>query len=295
MVHKSFGRKCFDVFNLIILILASLSCVLPLLHVFAVSLSSSTAVNGGQVTFWPVEFTMKSYAFLIQDGRFFNSMINSVKRVILGTAVNLLLVIMTAYPLSRPKEKLAGRNIYMIYFVITMLINGGLIPTYLVVVKLKLTNTIWSLILPGALSVSNMLIMMNFIRSLPDELEEAAFMDGAGPLKSLVLVLLPVLKPAIATIALFSILGHWNSWFDGIIYLNSPSDYPLQSYLRTALQNFEEVIKRAGNDYTQILQFMNVRTGRAAQVFLAALPVMLVYPFLQKYFTKGLVMGSVKG
>lgn len=295
MVYKSFGRKCFNVFNLFILTLASLTCVLPLLHVLAVSLSSSTAVNGGYVTFWPVEFTTKSYSFLIQDGRFFASMLNSIKRVIIGTSVNLLLIIMTAYPLARSKERLAGRNIYMVFFAVTMIVNGGMIPTYLVVVNLKLTDSIWSLILPGALSVSNMLIMMNFIRSLPNELEEAAFMDGAGPVKSLVLVLLPVLKPAIATIALFSILGHWNSWLDGILYMSSPADYPLQSYLRTVLQNFEEVIKRAGNDYTQILKFMNVRTGRAAQVFLAALPVMLVYPFLQKYFTKGLVMGSVKG
>lgn len=295
MAHKSLGRKCFDLLNYVILALASLSCVLPLIHVLALSFSSTTAVNGGYVVLWPVDFTTKSYEFLVKDGKFFASMLNSIKRVILGVTVNIILLILTAYPLSKPKEKLAGRNIYMAYFVITMLVSGGMIPLYLVVAKLKMIDSVWSLILPGSLSVYNMLILMNFIRSMPEELEEAAFVDGASPIQTLLRVLLPILRPAIATVTLFSVVNHWNSWFDGVIYMNSTAKYPLQIYLRTVLQDFEAILRRAGSDYTQLIAFLNVRSGRAAQIFLAALPIMMVYPFLQKYFTKGLVLGSVKG
>lgn len=135
---------------------------------------------------------------------------------------------------------------------------------------------------------------MNFIRGLPEEIEESATIDGAGPLQILIRILMPVLKPALATVGLFSIVGHWNSWFDGIIYMNDTANYPLQSYLQTLLLNFEQIMQRSNNDYTQLLAMMNVRTGRAAQLFLGALPILAVYPFLQKYFTSGLVLGSVK-
>jgi putative aldouronate transport system permease protein len=183
----------------------------------------------------------------------------------------------------------------MIYFAITMVISGGLIPTYLTVVKLKLIGSIWALILPGALPVWTMLILMNFIRQMPQDIEEAAMIDGAGVFRRLVQVMLPLLKPALATVALFCIVGHWNDWFGGIIYRNYPQDYPLQSYLHTLLLSMEEIMKVATGDYAQLLAMMNARTGRAAQLFLGALPMMLVYPFLQKYFTKGRVIGSVKG
>ena len=137
---------------------------------------------------------------------------------------------------------------------------------------------------------------MNFIRSLPEELEEAAAIDGASPIQILVRVLLPLLKPALATVGLFCIVAHWNDWFSGMIYMNSPKDYPLQTYLQSLLQNFEQLLQKEGSqDIQRLLAMMNARTGRAAQLFLGAIPVMLVYPFLQKYFTKGLVLGSVKG
>ena len=140
-----------------------------------------------------------------------------------------------------------------------------------------------------------MIILMNFLRGLPEEIEESATIDGAGPIQILVQILLPLLKPALATVGLFSIVGHWNSWFDGIIYMNDTANYPLQSYLQTLLLNFEQIMLRASTDYTQLLAMMNVRTGRAAQMFLGAIPILAIYPFLQKYFTTGLVLGSVKG
>ena len=183
----------------------------------------------------------------------------------------------------------------MIFFVITMLINGGMIPTYLLVVKMGLKNSIWSLILPGALPVYNMIILMNFMRNMPEEIEEAAMIDGAGAFRILAQIILPLLKPALATVGLFCIVSHWNDWFSGMIYMNRPDDYPLQTYLQTLLQSFEQIMQKSSNDYATLLSRMNVRTGRAAQMFLGALPIMLVYPFLQKYFTKGLVLGSVKG
>lgn len=154
----------------------------------------------------------------------------------------------------------------------------------------------WALVLPGALPVSSMIILMNFIRGLPVEIDEAAQIDGASPLKVLLYVDLPVLKPALATVGLFCMVGHWNEWFSGKIYMNHPDKYPLQTYLHDMLLSFDELLKKfPGVDIEKLLSVVNARTARAAQLFVAALPIMLVYPFLQKYFTKGLVIGSVKG
>lgn len=293
--YSSTSRKVFMIVNYGILGLLSLTCILPFLHLLAVSFSSGSAVSAGEVGFLPVDFTLYSYGFALKGGKFFAALWVSLKRVILGVSVNLALMILTAYPLSKGKERVSGRNIYMAFFVVTMLISGGLIPTYLVVVKLGLKNSIWSLILPGALPVYNMIILMNFMRGLPEEIEEAAMIDGAGPFRVLFQIVLPVLKPALATVGLFSIVGHWNDWFNGLIYMNQPSDYPLQTYLQTLLASFEQLMQKSGTDYTKLLSMMNTRTGRAAQLFLGAIPIMMIYPFLQKYFTKGLVIGSVKG
>lgn len=293
--YKSVGRTVFNIINYTILIVTSLICILPFINLLAVSFSGSAAVTAGKVVFWPVDFTTKAYEFALANGKFFKALVVSMERVLLGVSLNIILMILTAYPLSKAKDKLAGRNVYMAFFVITMLINGGMIPTYLIVVKTRLIDSIWALILPGALPVYNMIILMNFIRGLPEELEEAAKIDGAGPFKILISIILPVLKPALATVGLFCIVGHWNSWFDGIIYMNDTAKYPLQSYLQTLLQNFDQIMQKSGTDYSKLLAMMNARTGRAAQLFLGAIPIMLIYPFLQKYFTKGLVLGSVKG
>ena len=295
MRKTSVSRKIFVVCNYGIFLLASLSCLLPFVHLLAVSLSGSTAVAAGDVSFWPVDFTLYSYEFAIKGGKFLRALWNSIKLVGLGTLVNLVMMLLTAYPLSKSKEQLAGRNIIMAYFVLTMLIGGGMIPTYLVVVKAGLKNSIWSLILPGALPVSNMIILMNFIRGLPEELQEAARIDGANELQVLVRVMIPLLKPSLATVGLFCIIGHWNNWFGGIIYMNDMTLYPLATYLQSLLTDFETLLRTAGTNYAALIAQMNAQTGRSAQLFLGALPVMLIYPFLQKYFTTGLTIGSVKG
>lgn len=295
MKKTSVGRKSFLIFDYLFLAAVCLTCVLPFVNLLAVSFSGNTAVAAGKVTFWPVDFTTFSYEYALRGGKFLRALLISIELVILGTGVNVLLMVLTAYPLSRGKDRLLGRNLYMAYFVLTMLIGGGLIPTYLVVVKAGLKNSIWSLILPGALPVYNMVILMNFIRQLPEELAEAARIDGASEWKVLLKVVLPLSKPALATVGLFCIVGHWNNWFGGIIYMSETERYPLQTYMQSLLQNFEAMMKLAGTDYALLLSQMNAQTGRAAQLFLGAIPIMLVYPFLQKYFTTGLTLGSVKG
>lgn len=295
MRYPNMGRRAFLLFNYIFLTAAGLVCLLPFINLLAVSLSSSTAVAAGSVSFWPVDFTISSYQFVLKSSRFMTSFLIALKRVGLGVSLNMILMVCTAYPLSKNKKQLADKTFYTWFFVITMLIGGGLIPTYLVIVKLGLIDTIWSLVLPGALPVYNMIILMNFFKSTPEELEEAAKIDGAGVLTILWKIILPISKPGLATVALFCIVNHWNSWFDGLIYMNNPNHYPLQSYLQTLVINPEQMLRIAGGDYTKILAMVNARTGRAAQLFLGALPILLVYPFLQKYFSSGLLMGSVKG
>ena len=282
--------------QIFILAVVSLLCVLPFINLLAISFSDSAAVAAGAVGFTPVDFTLSAYEYALKGGKFIRALFISFERVFLGVGLNLILMVLTAYPLSKTRKKVAGRNIYMVYFVITMLVSGGMIPTYLVVTGLGLKDTIWALILPGALPVYNMVILMNFMRGIPEEIEEAAAIDGASPFQILTRVLLPILKPALATVGLFCIVTHWNDWFSGMIYMNNPDNYPLQTYLQSLLQNFEQLLRtQSSQDIQALLAQMDARTGRAAQLFLGAIPVMVIYPFLQKYFTKGLVLGSVKG
>lgn len=296
MQYKTRANRIFHFVNIFILAVVSLLCVLAFINLLAISFSDSAAVAAGAVGFTPVDFTLSAYEYALKGGKFIRALFISFERVFLGVGLNLILMVLTAYPLSKTRKKVAGRNIYMVYFVITMLVSGGMIPTYLVVTGLGLKDTIWALILPGALPVYNMVILMNFMRGIPEEIEEAAAIDGASPFQILTRVLLPILKPALATVGLFCIVTHWNDWFSGMIYMNNPDNYPLQTYLQSLLQNFEQLLRtQSSQDIQALLAQMDARTGRAAQLFLGAIPVMVIYPFLQKYFTKGLVLGSVKG
>lgn len=297
-IKASPSRKAFLVFDFIILTLVALICVLPFLNLLAISFSSKVAVASNKVTFWPVEFNTAAYSFIMGSSKFVRGLWVSVKRTVLGVSLNLLLIILTAYPLSKKPKDFRGRNFFSWFFVITMLFNGGLIPSYMIVYWTGLIDSLAALILPGALNVFNMLVVMNYMRSLPSELEEAAFIDGAGYLSTLVRVVLPLCAPTLATVTLFSFVFHWNSWFDGMIYMRVTDHYPLQTYLQTVVINPEAFFRNASNVSEQLgnyLKLVSARTTNAAQMFLAMLPVLAVYPFLQKYFTKGLVMGSVKG
>lgn len=297
-MKNSIPRKIFLVCNTLFLVFAALLCITPFINLLAISFSSKLAVLSGQVTFFPVDFTASAYEFILHSAAFVRSLLISIERTVLGVAVNLLLIVLTAYPLSKSKEDFRARNIFSWFFVLTILFNAGLIPSYMVVRYTGLMDTIWSLVLPGALPVFSMLVVMNFMRSLPRELEEAAYIDGASHFQTLIRVILPVSKPTIATVTLFSFVAHWNSWFDGMIYMNTIEKYPLQSYLQTFVINPEAFFRNTTNisgDLSRYLGLVNARTSGAAQLFLAIIPILCVYPLLQKYFTTGLVMGSVKG
>lgn len=292
--NNSLGLKTFNTINYIFLGSTAFLCLLPLINVLAVSFSSRSAAAAGFVKLWPVNFTSDSYAYALSKQEFLNSFWVSVRRVGLGYIINMLMAISIAYPLSKEKYAFHARNIYAWFFIVTMLFSGGLIPTYMTVRTLGMLDSIWALIIPGAVPVFNVILLMNFFRGLPKEIEEAAFIDGASHWTTLLKIYLPLSKPSLATISLFVLVGHWNGWFDGLIYMNSPKNYPLQSYLRTIIVN-ADLSTMTSSEELSTMKNISDRTFKAAQVFLAALPILAVYPFLQKYFMKGLVMGSVKG
>lgn len=297
-IKDSASRRIFMICNVVFMFLISIICITPFINLLAISFSDKIAVAGGDVTFFPIGFTLISYDFIANTSKFSRSLMISIERTLLGVPINLLLIILTAYPLSKAKADFRHRNLFSWFFVVTILFNAGLIPTYMVVTSTGLINKLWALVLPGALPVFSMLVVMNYMRSLPKELEEAAYIDGATHVQTLLRVILPVSTPTIATVALFAFVGHWNSWFDGMIYMNDVNRYPLQTYLQTVVVNPEEFLRNntdlSGN-LSKYLALVSARTTSAAQMFLAMVPILLVYPYLQKYFTTGLVMGSVKG
>ena len=207
--------------------------------------------------------------------------------------LSMLLTILIAYPLSKEADRFRFRTVYVWIFFFTMLFSGGLIPGYILIQNLKMMDSIWALILPIAVSVYNVVLMLNFFRGIPRELEEAAQIDGAGHLQTCFRIYVPCALPSIATISLFTFVGHWNSWFDGLLFSNFSQNYPLASYLQTVVVKRDMALIGAGD--LQALQNISDRTVRCAQIFMGMLPVLVVYPFLQKYFVKGIVVGSVKG
>lgn len=294
MNKRTTGEKIFTVINTIFLAGIAFVCLVPLINVLAVSFSSSSAAAAGFVNLWPVDFTLDSYKYALTKREFIQSFWVSVSRVGLGYVVNMLLTIMIAYPLSKEKSAFRARNFYAWFFIVTMMFNGGLVPTYMTVKSLGLMDKIWALVLPGAVPIFNVILLMNFFRGVPKEIEEAALVDGAGHITTLLRIYLPLSLPSLATISLFVMVGHWNGWFDGMIYMNSPKHYPLQTYLRSIIIS-ADLTTTSSTDQLVNMGEVSDRTFKSAQVFLASVPILAVYPFLQKYFMTGLVMGSVKG
>jgi putative aldouronate transport system permease protein len=288
------SRVAFNIFNYIVLTLATLACVFPIMHVFSLSLSRSATAAAGKVSFLPVDFSLEAYAYLMRKADFFHSVNISFMRVLVGSAINMILIVLTAYPLSKSSSRFAWRNHYMVFFAVTMFIGGGLIPTYMVIKQLKLLNNFWVLILPGAVNIWNVIIMMNFLRGLPTAIEEAASIDGASHWRILFQIFLPMSLPSLASLLLFSMIGHWNSWFDGMFFMNSPSNYPMATYLATQILNNNKNITNMTPEQLATLVSLNEKTMRSAQLFLSIVPILIVYPFLQRFFIKGIVIGSVK-
>lgn len=284
----------FSVTNTVILFVAAAVCILPFVHMIAVSLSRSSVVAAGQVSLWPIGLNASSYLYVLELKQFWLSFLVSIKRLIIGVGLNLLIVILSAYPLSKEKEQFPARTIYAWVFFFTMLFHGGLIPLYLVVNSLGLMDTIWALVLPQGTQVFLVLLMLNFFRQIPRELEDSAVIDGAGKWTTLWRIYVPLSLPAIATMILFSAVFHWNSWFDGLIFVNRPQNYPLQTFLQTVIigdamqmtQDIEMLVR---------MMEMSDRSLKSAQIIIAIIPVLAAYPFLQRYFVKGIVLGSVKG
>lgn len=287
------GEKIFNVINSIFLVAVALFCLAPMVYMLAVSLSDNAQVVAGNVTFWPKKFTTATYEYLLGYQAFWKSMGISVVRTALSLVFTLTLTVLSAYPLSKSPKKFYGRSIFAWYFFIPMLINGGLIPTYMIVSRLGLIGSLWALILPSAVTVFYVMLLLNFFRGLPEELEEAALLDGAGQWTILFRVFLPLATPALATIAVYCSLAQWNEWFNGIIYMKTPSQYPLMSYLQATVLNVD--MESLSAEEQQKMASIGSDTYQAAQLFIAELPMLCIYPFMQKYFTKGLVMGSVKG
>ncbi|SEO32665.1 carbohydrate ABC transporter permease [Paenibacillus sp. OV219] len=292
MVDRSLGKRIFTGINSLIFILFSLSCIIPMVHVLAISLSKSTAVTAGKVTFWPVEFSTKSYEYILKNSEFWNAMGISVERVILGVLISMILTILAAYPLSKGKLHFKHQSFFAWYLVVTMLFSGGLVPSYMIVRNTHLLDTIWALVIPSAISVFNVLLLSNFFRNIPKEVEESAFIDGAGHVRILMSLYLQLSMPIIATLVVFAAVSHWNAWFDGIIYMSNQKSYPLQSYLQTILlDSNSRVITR---ENAELMSRVSDRTIKASQVFIAAIPILFVYPFMQKYFVSGMMIGAVK-
>ncbi len=293
MKFRSRGEKIFSVVNVILLTILAVVCAAPIINTVAISFSNSAEVARGNVLFWPKQFSLDAYEFILTRSAFFDALIVTLKRLVLGTAIQMILIVLCAYPLSMERKNFRMRTVYVWIFVFTMLFGGGTVPVYMTVKQANLLGTIWALVLPGAVPVYNILLTLNAFRSLPKELSESFSIDGAGHLRTMLQLYVPLSMATLATVLLFTVVGHWNSWFDGMLYMNSPETYPLATYLRSVIVSYDFTNVSSQDAY--LLSKISTRTSKCAQIVVSMVPIMLVYPFLQKYFVKGVVMGSVKG
>lgn len=273
--------------------LFALSTLFPLYYVLVMSITPFTEVlkNGGFVL-WPSQFTLEAYSSIFSSPRVPQALKISTIVTVVGTALNLLVTALLAYPLS--KKAMPGRNAVLLAIVFTMLFNGGIIPTYLVVRGIGLTNTLGALIVPGLVSTFNMLIMKTYFENLPSELEDAASVDGCGDIQTLFRIIMPLSMPILATLGLFYGVHHWNAYFGGVMYLTDKSLQPIQVVLRNMIQT-PNVSQELQVFNPTDLEALPPETVKMATVVVAILPVLAVYPFLQKYFIKGMLIGAIKG
>ncbi|MFB3162487.1 carbohydrate ABC transporter permease [Neobacillus sp. 179-J 1A1 HS] len=291
--ERSVISRLFNGFNLFLLIFITLLCIYPVWYMLVVSFSDKAAVSAGQVFFWPKGFTLGAYKLILEDVQFFKSVGVSVTRVILGTITTFVVVVLMAYPLSKTSKEFKPRNIIMWTLIFAMLFNGGLVPWYMTMKTLGLTNSIWGLVLGGGLPVFNVILVMNFFRNLPKELEESAIMDGAGPWRILLNIILPLSKPVLATILVFTIVYHWNEFFQAMVLMTKNDQYPLQTYIRSLTVVTD--LSKMDAESAKLLTSTSNQTLNAAKIFISMLPLLVIYPFFQKYFVKGITLGSVKG
>lgn len=295
-IKRSYTDKIFDIVNLIVMIILLLIFVWPLWFVVIASFSDPNEVWNGNVLLLPKGFTLLAYEALGDYSMIWRGYANTIFYTVVGTIVNLIMTVCAAYPLSR--KDFVPRNFFMFMFMLTMYFSGGLIPTYLIVSDVGLINTPWAMIIPGACSIYNVIITRTyFINSIPSSLQEAAELDGANSFQFLVKIILPLSKPIIAVIALYYAVGHWNDFYTALLYINDQDLLPLQSWLRDllmsnkmSLNNMQGLDAAAAEAKMQLSQ-----TLKYSVIIVSTVPVLCVYPFIQKYFVKGVMIGSVKG
>lgn len=287
-----FKLNAFDLINYSLLIVICLVMLYPFLNVMAVSLSSYNAYVNNPIMIWPKEFTLAAYKEIVKSGMLWRSYMNTIIVTVSGVGIGIILYIMTAYPLS--KKVIRGRGPLMVIIIFTMLFNGGLIPNYYLMRSLGLLDNLASLVLPALVTGFNLILMKNFFESLPEEIEEAARIDGASDPYILFRIVVPLSKPIIATLCLFAAVGYWNNFFNAIIYIRSSDNWPLMLYLREVIEGASAMAQSA-NAAEFDKEMMTSETIKYATLMLVMVPILLVYPFLQKYFVKGIMLGSVKG
>jgi putative aldouronate transport system permease protein len=295
MKKKSIGGTVFDILNYTFMILLSISIIYPFWNLILLSFSDQAEATNLGFRLWINNWDTTAYKFIFTHNNILMGYVNTIFRAFTGTVLMLGMCYLGAYPLA--KKNLPGRNIITIFFLITMFFSGGLIPSYLLIKELKLVDSRWVYVIPGMFSVYNMIIMRNFIMSIDKELEEAALIDGANYFDVAFKIIVPLLKPVLATIALWSIVGHWNSWFDCLIYIRDESKYVLQLIVRRMV-----VQTQGQQDFMNMEAFnklsetkIHSSNVKSAVILVTIGPIILIYPFLQKYFVKGIMIGSLKG
>ncbi|MFZ2538538.1 MAG: carbohydrate ABC transporter permease [Oscillospiraceae bacterium] len=298
--RKPRSRQDF-IFDTVVFIIVSLIFIMvayPLYFIVISSVSSPSAVAGGEVSWYPIGFTLEGYAAVFKENEIISGFINALYYTVVGTLINLVVTLPAAYALSR--NDLRGKKYIIFFFMLTMFISGGLIPTYLVVQKVHMIDTIWALVIPGGVSVYNMIVAITFFRSsLPGELLEAARLDGCGNTRFFLKIALPLSSAIIAILVLYYGVGHWNAYFSAFLYITTPEKFPLQVVLRTILvqnsmqQSMSAVSAETLAEVARLKQVAELM--KYSLIIVSSIPVLLLYPLVQKHFVKGVMIGSVKG
>ncbi|PWV94415.1 putative aldouronate transport system permease protein [Paenibacillus cellulosilyticus] len=291
MKDRHAGRM-FDAVNLIALLVFVLLCLAPFLHIIAISLSSARSIMSGEVSIIPIEINWSAYSQVISDSSMIRSLGFTIMLTVLFTVMCILMTIAAAYPLSKPA--LRGRKAVMFFIIITMFFSGGIIPEYILVRNLHLLDSIWALVLPGLISPFYLIILISFFQNVPDSLEESAQIDGSSFFRTLISIIIPLSLPVLATLSLFYAVGRWNGFTDTLMYITSPELYPLQLKLYQLVQNnmVSQLMSLEGASGQHLLQPESLK---AASVIFATVPILIVYPWLQRYFVSGVMLGAVKG
>lgn len=289
MKEKTRRISVFTVLNYAFFTLVALLCLLPYLHIIAKSFSSNTAVVSGKVAFWPVDFGLEVYKYVFQDSLFWSAFGNSVFVTVVGTLLSMVVTVFAAYPLSKPDFR--GRRVILLLYVFSMLFYGGTVPIYVFMQSLGLLNTLWAIIVPFIISQYNMFVMKTFFEGLPAAIEESARIDGAGHMRILFSIVLPLSLPSLATIGLFYAVGYWNNYYHAMLFITRPEVKPMQLYLYELISTATRV-SELDPEMAMSVSSAGVQAG---SILVGTLPILLLYPFVQKYFISGLTIGSVKG